>query len=495
MNRNLKSTLLILIAALFALSAFSCASGTPDETTAAVVTGSPDDTGEATAEVTTGYLDHISETFGGETVRILYWSDRENPEYFAEQLTGAEVNDAIYRRNAKIESKLEVELDFHGEPGNSSKANDWLALVKRLDQAGAEEAYDIISAHSRSIGLCAYNGLTRDVSSLGSIDLSKPWWPSLLTQTCLINNQIHFISGDISTNMLYMMYAVFYNKDLLTSLNIEDPIDDVRAETWTIDRMLTLAKDVYSDSDADSVKSVGDRFGIVSSLLHCDALLYGSDIVGVENDGGRLALSESFTGERMQNLIEMIASGFAGSQDGFIGSGYKNIFKNGQSLFIIDRCDIAINDLDEKNFDKLSILPAPKYDVDQESYRTAIGNPFSLYAVPRNANNPEMSAAFLEVSAAESYTEVTPVIFEISMKIRYASDSNDSYCYDLIRAGAVYDPSRIFWKVFSSYGKAPDTLFQEQLEKGAAGWSGIVANNQKVLKSTIQKINKAFGLN
>ena len=492
MNATLRKILVAALAALMILSAVACAStGQPDTTTAAA------DTGTAAAdtpaeETTAGYLDHVTAKYEGETLRVLYWQDRENQEYFAEALSGAEVNDAIFRRNTKVEEKLGIELEFIGTPGNSSKANDFMKFVEKSVKSGSEaDAYDVISAHSRSVGLCTYNGLTTDLSGLGSIDLSKPWWPSLLTETCRVNGQIHFLSGDISTNMLYMMYSVFYNADLLESLRLEDPINNVKDNTWTLGKMFALAKDVYSDEDAEPGKTDGDRYGIVSSKLHCDALLYGSDIVGIENEDGKLVLSDTFQGERTADLLDKIAVGFAASQDGYIGSSYKNIFKNGQSLFIIDRADIAIFDLADKNFDTLSILPVPKYDLDQEGYRTAIGNPFSLYAIPTNAKNPVMSADFLEVSAAESYVEVTPMVFEISMKIRYAGGSNDAYCYDLIRAGAVYDPSRIFWKAFST---APDTLFQNQLEKGSEGWTGAVKDQKRAIESVIQKINRAYGI-
>ena len=492
MKKSIVRMLPLLLAALFLISA--CASGTSVETTAPEAqTDGQNEQASSDEETTAAYLDHVTSRYDGEEIHILYWKDRENQEYFAEELSGAEVNDAIFRRNAKVEDKLGAKLVFIGTAGNSSKANDFKSFVEKSVKNGSgDDVFDVISAHSRSIGLCTYSGFTVDLNGLGSIDLSKPWWPSLLTETCRVNNQLHFLSGDISTNMLYMMYSVFYNKDMLVSLNIEDPFDDVKNGSWTIERMLALAKDVYADEDAEVGKSDGDRFGIVSSKLHCDALLYGSDIVGVENVNGVLQLSEDFKGEKMVNLIEKISTGFANSKDGFIGSGYKDIFRRGQSLFIIDRADIAINDLSDKNFETLAILPAPKYDSDQKDYRTAIGNPFSLYAIPTNAQNPEKSADFLEVSAAESYVEVTPVIFEISMKIRYAGGSNDAYCYDLIRAGAVYDPSRIFWKVFTT---APDTMFQNQLEKGSEGWSAAVKENTKNLNSIIKKINKAYGIN
>lgn len=494
-----KTTSLILALLLFAALVFSAAScakggGGGDGTTEPVASSAPvaDGTeGAETEEITTDLLAHVNQKYDGE-LNVLYWEDAENQEYFSEGQNGAEVNDAIFRRNASVEERLGIKLKFTPTLGNSSKAKDFLSFVQANYKAG-DVKFDAMSAHSRSIGLCAYNGLTQNMDGLGALDPSKPWWPKLLTNTCRINGQLHFLSGDISTNMLYMMYTVFCNKDLLDDLRKTDPFDLVKSGEWTIDKLAEYCRDVYTDEDNDG-KTVTDRFGIVTSKLHCDAFLYGSGIVGVENNNGTLVLSDSFTGDKMITLIDKIFALLTDSRDGIIDSGYKSIFRDGRSLFVVDRADIAINDLSEKKFETMTILPVPKFDADQNDYLTAIGNPFSLYAIPANAEDPEMSATFFECMAGQSYIDVTPVIFEISMKTRYASGGNDAYSYDLIRAGAVYDPSRIFWKVFSDAGKAPDTLFQDQLASGSSGWSKTVKGNQRAIENTIKKINEAFGI-
>ena len=90
--------------------------------------------------------------FGDAEVRVLYWSDRENQEYFSEGENGSEVNDAIFSRNSAVEDRLRVKFDFVPTPGNSSKASEFLAGVQNNVKSG-DPGYDIISAHSRSIGL------------------------------------------------------------------------------------------------------------------------------------------------------------------------------------------------------------------------------------------------------------------------------------------------------------------------------------------------------
>ena len=50
--------------------------------------------------------------FGNEIITVLWWNDVENPEFFVEDTNGELVNDAIFQRNANVEEKLKVTLDW-----------------------------------------------------------------------------------------------------------------------------------------------------------------------------------------------------------------------------------------------------------------------------------------------------------------------------------------------------------------------------------------------
>lgn len=483
---------------LFPLAA-ACA-GNGDDPAAVTTADADTPTGEGTAsdKDENGYLlDSLGDDldFGKAVISVLYWDDVENQEYFAEEITTELVNDAIFNRNEKVCSRLNIEFDFIPTPGDSGNAPKYTQFVQNAISGGTK--YDIISAHSRSIGLCAYNGLTQDLIPLDYLDLTKPWWQKSLLTTAKINGQLHFVSGDISTNMLYMMYVTFYNKDMIAANGIDDPYECVVSNTWTIDRMIEMGSDLYADLDHDGKKSAGDQYGQSCKVLHADAYLWGSGILGLTTTAdGKLILDDSFKGERCMDVIDKFYKYFQVSDDGILyedGSDYKNIFRDGHSLFITDRADIAINDLNDKAFAEMGIVPIPKYNSDQTEFRTIIGNPFSLYAIPTNAADPDRSAAVLECLASESYRGVTPAIFEITMKSRYSSDSRDAQMYDIARAGAVYDLSRIFWKVFSTAAcDAPDTRFENALFSGSGSWATNIKNSDRLVTRILQAIDDVF---
>ncbi|MCR4683086.1 MAG: hypothetical protein K5647_07085 [Clostridiales bacterium] len=488
--RRVAPALLALVMLLSAILA-SCGdtgANKGDDTSAPVQSAGTD---TAAASVETEVSDDIpaGTEYGGAAVSFLYWSDAENQEYFAESETGELVSDAIFTRNIRVCDRLKIEFDFVPVKGNSGQAAAFADFIKNSVNGGAG-GYDIISAHSRSIGLTAYNGLVSEISACPVINLSKPWWPESLVSRSSIGGKTYFVSGDISTNLLYMMYVVFYNRDLASDLHIEDPYGSFADGTWTIGKLAELTKNVYTDADGDSTVSSGDRFGICDKLLHCDAFLFGSGISAIDNSKGKLELSADFSGEKMNILVEKMQGLFSNGSNR-IADDYKTVFSVGGSLFVCDRADIAVSDLREKTFD-MGVLPVPKFDENQERYLTAVGNPFSLYAIPLNAAEKEMSATVIEALASESYRTLTPAVFELTMKTKYAEGGRDAVVYDTVREGCVFDLSRIFWKVFSS-NTAPDTMFENAI-RGTASWSSSFGSSKKVVGNTIKSINKAFGL-
>ena len=115
-----------IIVALLALAmvlpmALACAETNPaGETTAAAETQAPSgEVAETTAEETLFAASNIPDDlkFDGTTINILYWNNVPNPEFFVEDQTGEAVNDAIYRRNAKVQEQFGVNLAFSGTTG------------------------------------------------------------------------------------------------------------------------------------------------------------------------------------------------------------------------------------------------------------------------------------------------------------------------------------------------------------------------------------------
>ena len=128
---KIKSIISLILCLIMAFSAVACSNTvdpsetTPDGTTnAPAATATPDST--AAIEETecpydeNGFLkSSLPEEldFGGETVTVLWWTDVENPEFFVDGENGEIINDAIFQRNANVESQLGITFEWVGIKG------------------------------------------------------------------------------------------------------------------------------------------------------------------------------------------------------------------------------------------------------------------------------------------------------------------------------------------------------------------------------------------
>lgn len=198
--------------------------------------------------------------FNKEAVNILYWNDVELPEFFTDGISGDIVNDAIYARNLETEEKIGVTLNYIGQPGRNSALSEYTKKVGNSISAGDNE-FDIMAAYSQTVANLTYNGYCSDISETKYLDFSMPWWPSTLTNEATVGGKLYFVSGDISTNVLYFMYATFFNKKLITQYNLENPYDLVAANKWTLEKYIGMCSGLYNDLNSNGVKDYGDSFG------------------------------------------------------------------------------------------------------------------------------------------------------------------------------------------------------------------------------------------
>lgn len=425
----------LLLILVFALSATACANNgkTPAETTSS-------GEGTATPDETTASLfepdDLPAQLNLNETVTMLYWEDFENVEFFVEDEGSDSVEYAIKNRNAKVLARLGVEIDFVPTPGNYNNRSNFEKTVY-ADFSGSN-SYDIYAAYSMSVANCAYSGYCANLYDYSVINFEKPWWPKKLTSEAVINNKLYFASGDISTNMLYMMYVMYFSKPIVTDNGIESPYDCVDKGTWTIDKMIEMAAVIANDLDDDN-----KIYGLAtSSNVHYDPFFYGAGLRTLDRaEDGSLIISDLFGSERAQNTATKMAEFLNNGQ--CTASKGQELFRDGRALFSVNRARYASQFLSDTDMG-FGIVPMPKYDETQEEYATCLGFPYTLYAISSGSRHAEAAAYLLEALASESYRTVTPALFEVSMKIRYVDDPIAARMFDIVHDGVSFDVGRIF---------------------------------------------------
>lgn len=425
--------------------------------------------------------------FGGQEISFLVWSDAPNTEFYLNEQTGEIVDDAVYNRNLTVTERLNVTFKYTEEPGNNANRTTFVNYAKASIMAG-DGAFDIIAGYSMTSASLAYNNLVINLLEVDYLNFDMPWWPDSLINEAKIGDKLYFASGDISTNLLYMMYGVFFNKLLIADYNLEDPYQIVLNGEWTIDKMSSMAKDVYMDLNGNDSKDENDQFGFVTHTTFIDPFFYGSGLLTVERDeDGIPQFSSKYNSEKTQLLLEKLCNMFFVGNDSMLYTDYDPnalTFKEGRSLFIQHETQYAIQHLRDSDVD-YGFVPIAKWDETQENHITCLSFPYSLYTIPIDVQDTSVVGAVLECIASESYRQVSPVLFEIALKVKYSNDDTASQMYDIIRDGINFDFGRIFNDSMSSYTYS---LFRNAVANNTTDWASIYAKNETSLQKMLANV-------
>ena len=496
MKKFLRITALIMALLTLSGTIVACAdTGSGETTTEAVVAETQAPVVETTAEETLYALDDLAESYNfNETITVYMWKDYTMMEFYAEE-TGDIIDDAIFNRNIAVEDRLGITFEYVEEKGSSSDYENWIKKAENDWQA--DNSYDIYAGYSRSAPLMTLKGMTVNLLDYDAFSVEKPWWPAALTTECTINEKLYFCSGDISTNLLWMMIGTFYNKELYNTYfaGEKSPMDMVEDNEWTMEKFFSMVQDIYQD-DGNAKKDDADFYGLVLYETNIDAFQTGAGIISIERDPENgLKISEGWNSQRCADACELVGN-FIDS-DGVIyntSTKIRNIFYEERALFITDRLFIvAGKDTSETGKIEFSygLVPQPKFDTQQESYLTNVGHPFTMYAVNSQSKKIEAAVTTLEALGSANHRTVTPAVFEVAMKVRYTDDVQTSGMYDLLREGISFDIGRLYAATFQN-GTA--NLFRTTAKSGnPAGLLSNIKKNEKVIKKGITTIMEFYG--
>ncbi len=500
MNRITRLLAVLLTLVMVLPLAMACAE-TPDPS----VTTAPENSNattnappanETTAEETVFAQSNIPEDlkFPGTTIRFLHWDDTDHAEFFVEDADSNFVNNAIFTRNERVQEQFDITLDFTGTPGNFQNLTAFVNTCVNSTQSGAD-AHDIFAGYSMSGATLMTNGVAQDMKQYSIMEFDKPWWPNSLIEKATIKDGVYFASGDISTTYLYMMYSIFFNKDMFANLIGESSMlyDLVYDGEWTLDKMIEFATGVFSDQNGDNQPGQGDRFGFSTTNVHFDSFYTGADLSTViTNDDGLVELSEDLFSQKTIDLLAKVCAFLYDSGDSLITSApyiSKEEFADNNLLFISTRVRIAEMNLANATF-SYGILPAPKYDKEQENYRTCMSFPYTMYLLSTASPNSDAAAATLELMAYQSYLLITPALFEQSMKLRYSDESDDSFMYDIIRENVVIDVGRLF---STQLGNMSYNIFRSAVAGNSPGaYASLKASQERSFQRSIDRINQSI---
>ena len=436
-SRRKKASALLAALMLVSFLASACSGGNdPAET--APGAGAP--ASETAAVTETSYYDTITvPDFKGASFTILCRT-KNLDEVYAEMETGEVVNDAVFARNRNVEERLGIELKITDTPGDWANKDLFIQTVTSSVMAN-DDSFQLVAGYMNYMPALILQDLFTDIRALPFVDMDDPWWVRGFNDNVTINGRTYAAIGDLCSTVLRYAFCISVNVGLLQDQKVEVATlyDEVRAGKWTFDRMTSLAAQAASDLNGDGVMDKNDRFGLGMHYMPVRALTNAFAIDYTTRDANGYPVVALY-GERFQSAYDKIAAEV--KKPYWLQENDWGVFHADHMLFYADVLGTlnVFRDMESP----FGVLPMPKYDEAQDSYRTEAGDTTSILMVPVSIDNSELAGLALESLNYESMNLVTPAYFTTAMQNKYARDKDSQEMMQLIRDTLYFDFGYVF---------------------------------------------------
>jgi len=388
--------------------------------------------------------------YNGISFNVLYpfWGAYETQLFGdAETEAGTELDNAIWKRNKKIEDKININFNpiVRGVKGEDT-IKKILPDVRKSVMAG-DGSYDLVLIHPMcDLNTYAQGQLVRNWKKMPYVDLTKPYWNQTMNDTLAVNNILLFAANDF---IIPSPTVVFFNKKILSEYGMDEPYKYVRNGSWTWDKFNEMAKQVTRDMNGDGVYDENDLYGLT-------LLLDGSGMISMMHACNQFITTKGEDGvpvldlmnEKLVNLIEKIYDlTWVGNQtytwtyDIWANLErriiFENFFADGHALFNFNSPSTgASKELRAMEVD-FGIVPYPKYDEAQKDYISL--NSAGLMLAPADIKDPEMVGIVAELLGSESRRYTIPAYYDVLLTYKGVRDDESLEMLDIIFKNTVYD--------------------------------------------------------
>ncbi len=367
-------------------------------------------------------------------------------DLWAESENGNGLNDALFRARLAVEERLNMNLHVESFDFDWGTLSTFLNHLKSLVMSG-DTTFDCYIGYTAG-ALMLEGGYFADMKDNPYMDLDKPWWNQEI-QDIMPGDAIYTLTGDAMMTLFKHCLCLYFNNDLKTDLGLtEDLYQVVREGKWTLDKMETVIQDTYIDLNGNGEADVDDQYGLTFGDNNKYRIFPAAMNVIISTKVGD-DYEFSFMNERtidvftqLQTLVtnNISVRDAKGNTDNntdstasFGGNYISKMFVQGNALFTASLIGDAAYIVESSDF-SLGLLPFPKYDDTQETYRTAPQRPAVLYIpVTVVGEQFDRAGAVLEAWSSECYRSVMPAYFEVSLKSRYSTDNNMAEMFDLLK--------------------------------------------------------------
>ncbi len=482
----MKKTISFLLLCAMLCAAAGCASDSGSDTPD--TTGNADATADTTpAETETEKIlpDLPERDFEGYTFRGMtkgtassHWSSRD---FYAEEITGEAINDAVYNRNATVGEKYNFKMEELG-----AESGDPVSDARKAVQAG-ENAFDVILA-GNSINPMITDGMLLDLNAMPYMDMTRPWYDQNANESLSIGHKLFVSCGELNIMDNDATWSILFNKAMAEDLGFDSFYDMVKAGTWTQDVLLSAMEAASIDLNGDGQRDAADQWGNVGEGFDVMGYMIGAGARCFTKDADDMPVFDALS----ERYVDAYAKASAINDNTDIcltitkaGGNWDvldNVFTEGRCLFSyvgLNRVTL-FRDM-EADF---GILPTPKFDEAQEEYHNVVSTwGANFFAVPKTTEDMERTGIILEALSAESLYTLTPAYYDVTLKTKAARDEESSAMLDIIFASRVFELGN-----FYGWGG----IFDLPGSQSAAGKTDIVSAVEGKMKTVNAAMEKTI---
>ncbi len=483
MKRTISATLLLSL--LLAASMTAC--GNEEKPSSISDSAAPETTQEITT-VVDPKAGLPKADFEGETFTVLAGIEAWQTDYVAEE-TGDILNDAVYARNIAVEEMYNINLVYDVKNGYTAGTAEMSKALQNSVMAG-DVTYDLLLACTAYTGTYIMQGVLSDLNQKEHLDFTDAWWYHNVISEMSVGEKLYIASGGAAINALSSAWGIFFNKEILNSLQLDNPYALVNEGKWTLDAFKKMASTAYSDLNGNGVHDGGDRFGFVYQQKEpFDIFPYamGRTITKLDADGipQLTGVSERIIGimDSMSEFIQEKEYCFSTSKLDL--SELIPIFSAEQALFITYPIRI-VRSAEMREAPDFGILPMPKYDEAQDQYYNQCF--MDIMAIPALVKNDEMSQLVMNALNCISYYDVLPMYKETVLQRKLSRDDDSAEMIDIIIAGAALDFGTLYYQQIEQ-----NLFFSSNITSNqsyATWWAANESKCQKKLEDLITKISE-----
>lgn len=427
--------------------------------------------------------DDLPETdLKGYNFRIYTFKDFTK-NFIIEEEIGEVINDAVYKANLAVEDRFNMKIT-EVNSGLSGDENTHMTATKASINAG-DDSFDIAMGHDILLAQASLEGLFTNLYDVPKINFSKPWWLENTVKAMTCDGQMYVFTSAMSYLSMNWTRVLYINKEKAKDFGITVPYKDVLDGTWTLDKLITLNKNTYTDLNGDDIRDMDDFYGMIfSGMFYCTTEPFGIEAISKDPDEIlKLNINTPRTVEMIDKMYDLVFT-----QDTYYEPDdmwYKNDrFMNNKALFIYSELGWVIDPFRSTDIN-YGILPMPKLNDSQEKYYA--GYTDMPFVIPMTAPNLDRTGLIIEAMSAEGYKKIFPAYYEIALKNKYLQDEESIQILDIINQSRMLD----FAYMYSGrYSMILSELFGAA--KPSKDFASYYEKTEKNEQANINKLIEAF---